>query len=262
MAGIALNTYEGLDQFLYRKGSPNTPLARKKLQNNTIAMRYYGSPDGVLAVVLHSTSVVLWKSPTHVALNTGGWITVTTKDRINRYAPDGVRIASRRGKWILQWFDPERYGLDAPGEMPFFDLIELTRDPKTGLWSPLIEGFTEKELALDREDAHNVSMRRMIDAALAPIKPGWNTYSCPLCAHLPAIDKPLVTQHYLEHIALGQITQEMVIAGLARAGYTYIHTAWLTSDWGCARIRRLTRSILQDHLLVGAVATKRGRRPV
>lgn len=64
----------------------------KKLANNTYARR-----DGdAVAVRLHATDVVTLHDDGRVILDTGGWRTMTTRDRMDRYAP-GVRVYQERG---------------------------------------------------------------------------------------------------------------------------------------------------------------------
>lgn len=60
----------------YRKLGNNTYLQR--LDNDTIGVR------------LHGTYVVKLHSDGTFTLNSGGWQTVTTKDRINAFSPAGV----------------------------------------------------------------------------------------------------------------------------------------------------------------------------
>lgn len=67
----------------------------RKLGNNTYLVRR----DGGIAVRLHATDVVTFKLNGDVLLNSGGWRTPTTKDRINQYAP--VIIAQERGVWFV-----------------------------------------------------------------------------------------------------------------------------------------------------------------
>jgi hypothetical protein len=56
------------------------------------------SINGALYLRLYNTRVVTWYTDGTglIELNTGGWKTPTTKDRINRAAP--IRIFSKRGK--------------------------------------------------------------------------------------------------------------------------------------------------------------------
>jgi hypothetical protein len=74
--------------------------ARRKLQNNTYL---HARSNGDYAVRLHSTDVVTIHADGTYSLNTGGWETVTTKDRINNYGP--ARVYSHRGTWAVMHSD-------------------------------------------------------------------------------------------------------------------------------------------------------------
>jgi hypothetical protein len=67
----------------------------KPLQNNT---RLFWRAEG-FAIRLHSTDVVLIRPDNTYVLNSGGWQTNTTKDRINYYSP--ARLWQRKGEWYL-----------------------------------------------------------------------------------------------------------------------------------------------------------------
>ena len=58
--------------------------SRRKVGNNTYAEILH---DGTVAIKLHSTYVVKINPNGTYTLNSGGWQTVTTKDRINQYSP-------------------------------------------------------------------------------------------------------------------------------------------------------------------------------
>ena len=67
----------------------------KKLANNTYLLR-----DGVnFAIRLHETNIVTITPKNHYILNNGGWQTMTTKDRMNRYLP--CNIWQEKGLWYL-----------------------------------------------------------------------------------------------------------------------------------------------------------------
>ena len=68
---------------------------RRKVDNNTYL---YPVNDGI-AVRLHATDVVVIHPDNTYTLNTGGWYTVTTKDRINKYSP--ARVGQRNGIWYI-----------------------------------------------------------------------------------------------------------------------------------------------------------------
>ena len=66
----------------------------RKVGNNTYAEIL---PDGSVGIMLHSTYVVTIHPDNSATLNSGGWQTVTTKDRINQYSP--VRVYQRKEVW-------------------------------------------------------------------------------------------------------------------------------------------------------------------
>ena len=71
----------------------------KKLESNTYLKRH---EDESIGVRLHDTDVINLYPDGSFRLNTGGWETVTTKDRIVNYIPNcGVRLFSERGVWLL-----------------------------------------------------------------------------------------------------------------------------------------------------------------
>ena len=59
----------------------------KKIGNNTFEVIY---KDGCRAIRLHRTDVVTYRPDGACILNTDGWQTRTTKDRMNKYAPVSV----------------------------------------------------------------------------------------------------------------------------------------------------------------------------
>jgi len=67
----------------------------KFIDNNTLRIEYQ---DGTIAIRLHNTDVVTIKDNSYI-LNSGGWRTPTTKDRINKYSP--AYISQNKGLWYL-----------------------------------------------------------------------------------------------------------------------------------------------------------------
>ena len=68
----------------------------RKVGNNTYAEIL---SDDTVAIKLHSTYVVKIRADGTYTLNSGGWQTVTTKDRINQYSP--VRVYQRKFQWYV-----------------------------------------------------------------------------------------------------------------------------------------------------------------
>lgn len=80
----------------------------------------------VIGVRLHSTVVVEMHRDGSYVLDSGGWQTVTTRDRMNRFTPPGVRV------WQAdhEWFVADRYG-----ERPFEDGMTVVPAPSAAaLW--------------------------------------------------------------------------------------------------------------------------------
>jgi hypothetical protein len=100
---------------------------QKKLENNTYMMFLPGGPLDI-AVRLHSTNVVTLHADGTYTLDSGGWRTVTTKDRINKYAPlDPSRhVYQLKGQWYI---DSDCVGSDHNFyRIPFFDGIRFCAD--------------------------------------------------------------------------------------------------------------------------------------
>jgi hypothetical protein len=55
----------------------------------------FAHADGSLGVQFYQTCIVAWYPDGTVTFNTGGYNTVTTRERLNRYAPEGTRFYSR-----------------------------------------------------------------------------------------------------------------------------------------------------------------------
>ena len=68
----------------------------KKLENNTYLERI--NPD-CYGVRLHSTYVVRVYRDGRYVIDSGGWLTVTTKDRINKYSP--CRVHQSKHVWYI-----------------------------------------------------------------------------------------------------------------------------------------------------------------
>ena len=71
--------------------------SQRKVGNNTYAYIHY---DGSVSIELHGTKVVVFYPNGLVKLNSGGWQTSTTKDRINKYSP--VKVYQKKGVWYLE----------------------------------------------------------------------------------------------------------------------------------------------------------------
>lgn len=74
----------------------------KKVANNTYA---WTKVDGSKVFRLHKTDVVELRTDGRVVINSGGWKSATTKERINRYMPSGFYLQTDRGIWYVKHQD-------------------------------------------------------------------------------------------------------------------------------------------------------------
>ena len=75
----------------------------------------YTTKDGTTVTRQHNTDIVHEKDVKYT-LDTGGWLTKTTKDRLNRYTPFG--IYSKKGIWYVWDREGDR-------EVPYYDGMVL-----------------------------------------------------------------------------------------------------------------------------------------
>lgn len=69
----------------------------RKIGNNTYLLWITADRIGIM---LHNTVVVTLHRSGNVGLDSGGWRTVTTRARMNEYAP-GISVVQRAFKWFV-----------------------------------------------------------------------------------------------------------------------------------------------------------------
>ena len=98
------NYTDAANHFHYRVGNKEGSF---KIMHNTIARSYHNTVE----IQLHATDVYRIEkrhdvgdefAHSVITLDSGGYRTVTTKDRINRFLPLGFRLIQRNWNWIMQ----------------------------------------------------------------------------------------------------------------------------------------------------------------
>jgi hypothetical protein len=96
----------------------------KPIANNT---RLYGIEDcdgnTAVAVKLHKTYVVIHHQDGSFTLNSGGWRTVTTKERMNAWSE--ANVWQDKGEWFVRWMGKEYPYQD---RMRFYPDGKVTKD--------------------------------------------------------------------------------------------------------------------------------------
>jgi hypothetical protein len=119
----------------------------KKLANNTWLEL---TEENEFAIKLHKTRIVIIHENGTFTLNSGGYRTPTTKDRLNTYLPGSVRISQSLGLWYI--------GYGWALTTLFYDGIVL--DNKGAIITPLI--------GEDRpSDAAMVAAKKTVDKAVS-----------------------------------------------------------------------------------------------
>ena len=76
----------------------------RKVANNTYARL---EDDGRIVVKLHDTDILTYHPNGEVEYQSGGWLTPTTKERMNSFGARGVIISQDKGRWFVyghkQW---------------------------------------------------------------------------------------------------------------------------------------------------------------
>lgn len=120
-------------------------LDKKRLGNNTYLRKL---DEDTFAISLHQTDVIVTlkqNGETIYRLNSGGYQTVTTKDRLNTYSP--ARIYQKRGVWYV---NEDFYATDGKNDVLYFDGIEIDKQGRVINKQSAPNDFLDKKKKLDR----------------------------------------------------------------------------------------------------------------
>lgn len=272
--------YFELDRLLVTRGKR---VPRKKLGHNTYGVRV---DEFTIGIVLHQTQIVTWRhlprGEQSVTLDSGGWLTPPTKDRMCRFLPPQIGLWSDHGYWWMATTVDSR-GAEAVmryseesgamrNTMKFYDGITFVRTmPSAGYMLDL------NSIPLDAEkmDIHNAAVDIMIKRAMKAVGTKGLT-TCVVCQHPGMLDIEQWRNHVIEHILADEISIELLRSAFTRVGYN--PTYWLNltvvtgrdyvvtpNEYGSTAgptMKRVLRRYLVDLLYVGARVGANGRRPI
>tara|TARA_Y100000034_G_scaffold6889_1_gene7606 strand:- start:44 stop:820 length:777 start_codon:yes stop_codon:yes gene_type:complete len=145
-------------------------------------------PDGSIAVCYHSTDVVTYHPDGRTVLDSGGWRTYTTKDRINAYTSGAHYLHQLDGIWYL--------GDGWPSA--FEDGITIHPDGSR-TWPAPIAGALNRTQLDDRIVAYARAFGRAVDAGTIGLPDGGDCWGCLFGTDADPDLHPLGTDHLLEH---------------------------------------------------------------
>lgn len=73
-----------------------------RIKENGVATKVHPVLGGGFAVQYHATDIVIARPDGTITLNSGGWRTPTTKERINRYLPTGYTLIQDKHTWYIK----------------------------------------------------------------------------------------------------------------------------------------------------------------
>lgn len=196
-------TFERLDAELVGRCA-----ASRKLGNNTYAER---RSDGGIAVKLHATDVVTHYPDGRAVYATGGWRTVTTKERMNSFGLPGVQVWSDRGAWFI---GETGYPKDDKAFVPFADgvTVRVGEDGRVTFEG----GGTPRDLAQERKARRLIQeyAQRCVEAVPLEMPGNGDCFLCMAAsAGAPGVD------HYYSHFEQGYVVPRLVWDALTYAGY-------------------------------------------
>jgi hypothetical protein len=139
---------------------------KRKLANNTYLVV---NDDGSFGVRLHSTQVLVFHPDGRVVLNSGGWQTPTTKERMNTFGLQGI-YHPERGEWVGRvsvWQQSRRWYVTTPtGTFEYADGLTVFPD-----------GSTDGEVADPDADARARRRELRAERARQPMRNPWGVHA-------------------------------------------------------------------------------------
>lgn len=188
-------------------------LNSRKLANNTYLKRQV---DGSIGVKLHSTYVVMYNQDGTIVLNSGGWRTPTTKDRLNTFSPAG--IWQKNSVWYIgsNW--------DRSIRTLYHDGIRLDSD---GLPIGSYDIETKDHKKQRRHLLKQIKAYAKLCADSCPIEEPSNG-DCWGCLFVDKDNKPgMGNSHILEHFKEGYVVPSLVYQACKRFGVSHIAQQYL-----------------------------------
>lgn len=211
---------------------PAAPISSKAriIARNTFR---YETQDGREVIRLHFTDIVERLSGGRLRLNSGGFRTVTTKDRINTaLSGSGYRLNQSKGVWTIQ-----RNG----ESVPFHDGMTLP----DAFDSPAARKKAERQAEKARK--LKARIKAFVDATLPDGKPLPLPCSgdCWICKLFPGSHD---STHLAEHIRERYMHGSLIVLACRSAGYTDDRIRIEFSYPHIRAVRRLVRNFLETRL--------------
>lgn len=229
------------------------PLQTRKVANNTYVHRIDADTIGVR---LHSTDVVKYHRDGTVTLDSGGWQTVTTKERLNAFTTFSIGATS--GTWYVTKRNPEylRTGSGAwsAWTVPYWD--GMTLDPSADV-APEVPETEELKSAADKETLRAISAylrgltRDVWADVVARAEAEGTSGDCLICqmgGAVAASDPSHLFEHLKERYYMATLARNALLETGYQVPYVIGHVDI---------VKRSLRRYLRAHCLIGNASGKR-----
>jgi hypothetical protein len=199
------------------QGAPIAPGTKpKRLANNTVR---YIATDGSTRTRLHGTDIVVQKGDVYT-LSSGGWRTVTTKDRLSNFSP--AHVYASKGAWYV--YTPGHTNGQPP--VPFFDGMRVDGDGNT-LDKPNLRQ-AKRDDTLRRKV--NLFCKKVDTVETLPTPNGGDCWLCMMSkatngktdrgGYTIGTDRADDTDHLLSHVKEGYLHGSLLVNAMRARGYT------------------------------------------
>lgn len=193
---------------------------RRKLAHNT----YLEVREHEIGVRLHSTEIVTFTEDGRLVLNSGGWRTLTTKERMNRALPPGFGLHQERGVWYLA---DQRNGV----RYPYADGFTLHPDGYVSGTGPDPKAQHRERRAVAR---YVTRYMEALDAGDVPAPSGGDCWVCLMFAKGATRPDP---EHIRSHMAERYYVPSLMARAIetfppSMAARAYLSDRWAGTDNG------------------------------
>lgn len=198
----------------------------KFVARNTLRIKY---KDGSEAIRLHDTDVVTFLPSGEVQLNSGGWRTVTTKERINQFA--NTRMYQEKGVWYV-------------GGSVFYDNMVLKNGKAKKVLKPNLPAIEKMKKKIAKFVA-------LITKDNLPIPDSGDCWYCSLHTKEgePMGEAFKSHDHLLEHLKEGYLHGSLLVNAMREAGYRDEQIGFHYQLKCADTFKRAVRKYLQKRLI-------------
>ncbi len=243
------------------KSSPSLPqnvdVKIRKLANNTFEITF---PSGERRIRLHQTDIIIFDAE-GFSVHSGGYKTVTTKDRLNKYLPAGWSVYSGQGTWYLRHCGEDAVFEDGMHSANFARLVKTSQWRENGQKKikARIKKFVDDKLGAGKQwpqpgpgDCWFCALTTKppkVEAKPSAIRNSPTRTQAPTLGEMGSADSE--REHILSHIKEGYMHGSLIVNALRWCGATdfYIQLCFAEGDGAFKRnARQRIRRYLQFKL--------------